>query len=253
VADSEGETLRAAWDAVADDWVRWARTPGHDSYWRFHRAQFLPIVPAPGRRTLDLGCGEGRLSRDLAALGHRVVAVDGSSRMISAASATDPSIEYYVADAASLPLGSASVDLVVAFMSLQDVDDLAGAISECARVLESGGRLCVAIVHPLQSAGRFERDDDTSPFVIDGSYLDERRTRDDVGRDELVMTFHSQHRPLQSYADALATAGFMIELLREHGMPNWSINTPREQRWRRIPMFLHCRAVLPTAAATRPR
>ena len=30
-------TLRDAWDAEADNWVRWARAPGHDSYWRFHR------------------------------------------------------------------------------------------------------------------------------------------------------------------------------------------------------------------------
>jgi hypothetical protein len=51
----EAGTLRAAWDEAADAWVRWARSPGHDSYWRFHRALFLPIVPPPGARTLDLG------------------------------------------------------------------------------------------------------------------------------------------------------------------------------------------------------
>ena len=28
--------LRAAWDEQAANWIAWARTPDHDSYWRFH-------------------------------------------------------------------------------------------------------------------------------------------------------------------------------------------------------------------------
>lgn len=58
-------SLQDAWDAHADEWVRWARAPGHDSYWRFHRQRFLALLPPPGRLTLDLGAGEGRLARDL--------------------------------------------------------------------------------------------------------------------------------------------------------------------------------------------
>ena len=38
-------------------------------------------------------------------------------------------------DAATLPLPDASCDLVIAFMSLQDVDDLPGAVAEIGRVL----------------------------------------------------------------------------------------------------------------------
>jgi hypothetical protein len=68
--------LQRAWDQQAPSFIAWARKPNHDSYWRFHRDQFLPLVPSPGRRTLDLGCGEGRLSRDLETRGHRVVGLD---------------------------------------------------------------------------------------------------------------------------------------------------------------------------------
>ena len=52
-------SLSDAWEREANAWIKWARAPGHDSYWRFHRDQFLAIVPPPGRLTLDLGCGEG--------------------------------------------------------------------------------------------------------------------------------------------------------------------------------------------------
>ena len=79
--------LSDAWEAEAEDWVRWARAPGHDSYWTFHRDAFLALLPGPGRLTVDVGCGEGRLTRDLAALGHRVVGLDRSRTLVRYAAA----------------------------------------------------------------------------------------------------------------------------------------------------------------------
>jgi ubiquinone/menaquinone biosynthesis C-methylase UbiE len=99
----------------------------------------MPIVPEPGSRTLDLGCGEGRLSRDLAVLGHRMVGLDASTAMVEAASAREPSIPVCRADAARIPFADGTVDLVIAFMSLQDVDDVGGAIRESARVSSPAG------------------------------------------------------------------------------------------------------------------
>jgi 2-polyprenyl-3-methyl-5-hydroxy-6-metoxy-1,4-benzoquinol methylase len=74
--------LRDSWEAQASQWLQWARAPGHDSYWRFHRDQFLHLLPPPGRRTVDIGCGEGRLTRDLKELGHDVIAIDSSPRSL---------------------------------------------------------------------------------------------------------------------------------------------------------------------------
>jgi SAM-dependent methyltransferase len=137
---------------------------------------------------------------------------------------------------------------VLAFMSLQDMDDLPGAVREAARVLEPGGRLCFAIVHPRASAGRFLDDDEVgSPFVIDGSYLDASYYSDRFERAGLSMEIVSAHRPLQEYAGALAAAGFVIELLREPPGPEGAVDQARGLRWRRIPIFLYVRAVLRAA------
>ncbi len=95
--------------------------------------------------------------------------------MVEHARASDPEIEVRLADAARLPFADDVADLVVAFMSLQDVDDAAAAIREAARVLEPGGRLCLAIVHPFGSAGVFTRIEADAPFVVEGSYLENRR------------------------------------------------------------------------------
>src|ERR1700738_3220360 len=75
--------MRDGWEAEAWKWAQFARTPGHDSS---HDSINLPalraLLPEPLKRTLDLGCGEGRLSRFLRSLGHRVAGVDASPTMV---------------------------------------------------------------------------------------------------------------------------------------------------------------------------
>lgn len=237
--------LRAAWEEHADEWIAWARKPGHDSYWVFHRDAFLEQVPPPGLATLDLGCGEGRLSRDLKSLGHDVIGVDASPAMIAAARAADPSIAVHEADAAALPFPDDVFDLVVAFMSLQDIDDLEGAVAEATRVLSPGGRVCVAIVHPLSSAGRFVSRDPGAAFVVEGSYLASSHYADSVARDGLELTLVSIHRPLERYVEAIAAAGLFVERLREVAAPDEAVVHERTRRRQRIPLFLHLVAVKP--------
>jgi SAM-dependent methyltransferase len=224
--------LRDAWERNAADWVRWARKPGHDSYWRFHREPFLDLVPPPGRLTLDVGCGEGRVTRDLRELGHRAVGLDGSETMIAAAREADPSGEYVVANAAELPFPDGHADLAVAFMSLMDVDDMAAAVREVARVLEPGGALAVAVVHPINSAHDVDREHPEDRLVLMEDYFDRRRYSDFIERDDMQMTFESRHFTLQDYFDALLGAGFQVDALRE-------IGDPQHPRWSRYPLFLH--------------
>jgi SAM-dependent methyltransferase len=227
------------WEGEAERWVRWAREPGHDSYWRFHRDRFLELVPPPGRLTVDVGCGEGRLARDLKALGHTVVAIDRSAAMLEYAREADPELDVRQADAAALPLADGVADVVVSFMTLMNTDDLEGAVSEAARVLEPGGCYCIAITHPLNTAGGFTSRDPDAPFVIEGSYFERTQNEVPVERDGLEMTFLDAHRPLEDYTRALELAGLLMDALRE--IPDTS--DPAGSRWRRIPLFLHIRAV----------
>lgn len=236
-------TLRDEWEAQAKNWIAWARKPDHDSYWRFHRDQFLDVLPPPGQKTVDIGCGEGRLTRHLKSLGHDVIGVEGSPTLAAAAREMDPSMDIRLADAAALPLEDACVDLAIAFMSLQDVDAMPEAIGEISRVLMPLGKLCFAIVHPINSAGRFSDRTPDAPFVVQGSYLEASRYADEIERDGLEMTFHSEHRPLERYVRALKDAGLLIQALREPRYPEKAIVAESSRRWQRLPLFMHIRAL----------
>ena len=197
--------LRDAWQARADVWIRWARSPELDrDFWNFHLAQFLGLLPPPGRLTIDVGCGEGRIGRALTDARHRVVGLDAAFAMVKAAAGASRACSGIVGDAAMLPIRDRAADLVIAFMCLHDIDDMTAAVAEAARVLAPGGRLAIALLHPVQTAR------------LAGHYATEHRytlvTEQRAGQ---VMTFEGLHRPLTAYTSALAGAGLAIEAIRE--------------------------------------
>jgi SAM-dependent methyltransferase len=246
--------MRQGWESEALNWARFARTPGHDhSHEQVNLPALLGLLPTPGRQTLDLGCGEGRLGRVLQSLGHRVVGIDASATMVGLATTHETPELSVVADAAELPFPDGACDLVVAYMSLHDMDRMPQAVAEIGRVLEPGGRLCMAIPHPLHTAGAFQARDAAAPFVISGSYLEPAPTTMTINRGGIPMTFHSEHRPLESYARALEAAGMQIQAIREVRPSQEAVaaRDPAEGRWLRIPRFLHLLAVRPPASRHR--
>ena len=132
---------------------------------------FRDLLPAPGRATLDVACGEGRLARQLESLGHRVTGIDASPAMVQFAGGHASAGPVVLADAAGLPFRDGAFDLAVAYMCLHDIDDMPHAVAEIARVLGRSGRLCAAIPHPISTAASFQGRDAGAPFVISGSYM----------------------------------------------------------------------------------
>jgi SAM-dependent methyltransferase len=225
-----------AWEAHAGAWARWARTPGHDYHYELlNLPAFLGLLPAPGRLTVDLACGEGRLGRVLAGLGHTVVGVDSSPTLARLAREAGGFREVLEASADSAPIPDGCADLAIAFMAFHDMDDLAGPVREAARLLVPEGLLCLAVPHPFAEMGR-ERPD--AP-----GYFTPYRYVDVIERGGLSMTFESWRRPLCDYTHELEQAGFALEAMREPVPDDRAVaRAPELAKWRDEPMFLHLRA-----------
>lgn len=138
---------------------------------------------------------------------------------------------------------SGTADLAVAFMSLQDIANLQSAVAEVARVLVEGGRFCIAIAHPIRSAGHFDSKQPDSGFSL-SSYFESRPWPWRSQHTGLHLELPGVHRPLEVYTTALEHEGFVIEAIREpRPSPEQASVHPETERWLRIPCFLHIRAV----------
>ncbi|MFM7094906.1 MAG: class I SAM-dependent methyltransferase, partial [Actinomycetota bacterium] len=147
---SESNPAVPSWDEHADWWIN-GFTGGVDPE---YEEQIIPLVLAElaqADRILDVGCGEGQISRRLAALGkHRlVVGLDPTERHIEVARARGGNVDYRVGVVDDLPFAEGTFDAVVACLVFEHVDNVDGAIREVSRVLEPGGTFLFLLNHPL--------------------------------------------------------------------------------------------------------
>jgi SAM-dependent methyltransferase len=91
---------------------------------------------------VDLGAGTGKLTRSLAAHGHRVTAVEPIPEMLGQLEAAVPDVVGRAGSAEAIPLADASADVVTAAQAFHWFDQPV-ALREIARVLRSGGRLAL--------------------------------------------------------------------------------------------------------------
>src|SRR3984957_5402537 len=129
----------------------------HESVLRSHRwrtaensASYLLSWLEPGQDVLDVGCGPGTITADLAVLVDpgRVVGIDREPGIVAAASdlARDrrsPNLEFVTGDVHALDFDDQTFDVVHAHQVLQPLSDPVGALAEMGRVLRPGGILAV--------------------------------------------------------------------------------------------------------------
>lgn len=228
------------WSRVAREWITWARTPNHDAFWAY-RSALADFIGRRSGEALDVGCGEGRLSRELKELGYRVTACDPVAELVEAAKEADSAHEYAVASGTDLPFESRRFALVVAYNVLMDVEDLPSVVREIRRVMQPAGTLVVSIVHPLADYARSADPGPDADFTFKGTYFGRQQFEGTEERNGITMHFAGWSQPLEAYAAALEAAGLAITSLREPA-PTLDENTTHLEKWCRFPLFLWLKA-----------
>jgi len=119
--------------------------------WRTAENSAAYLLPAlrPGLDLLDVGCGPGTITVDLArrVAPARVIGIDRASDVLkqarALAGAQNTSIEWHVGDVYDLPFPAASFDVIHAHQVLQHLADPVRALKEMRRVLRPGGVVAV--------------------------------------------------------------------------------------------------------------
>ncbi|WP_171207294.1 MULTISPECIES: methyltransferase domain-containing protein [unclassified Ruegeria] len=117
------------------------------------RASFDALAPCPGETILDIGCGNGLLTAELArAVGPegKVLGVDQSADMLAAAKqrcAEFQNVEFHVGLADALPLADGVADKAVSVQVFEYLENMEPALSEALRCLKPNGRLVISDLH----------------------------------------------------------------------------------------------------------
>jgi trans-aconitate 2-methyltransferase len=111
----------------------------HSYVWE-HGAALLDLLrPQPGQRVLDLGCGTGHLTAQLAAAGAEVLGIDRSAEMIAQARRNHPQLRFQVADARDFSF-PAPFDAVLSNAVLHWIRPPEQVVGCVRRALKPGGR-----------------------------------------------------------------------------------------------------------------
>ena len=236
------------WEANAAWWQQ-RFTEGADPE---YQEQIVPMLTealagAKPRDVLDIGCGEGQLSRVAAGAGaSQVVGVDLTWAQLEEArrrSSATGSVRYVRSTAGALPFASAAFDFVFACLVFEHIEGAEEALSEVGRVLRPGGTFLLMLNHPLlQAPGSGWVDDhilDEQYWRI-GPYLVEHHAVEEVDKGVWLPFIH---RPLSAYVNALALAGLYLTGMAEPAPPPGFLEKAEEykQAWA-FPRLLVLRA-----------
>lgn len=226
---------RDAWEANAEVWDARMGDEGND----FFNILCWPILGSlldiqPGRRYLDIACGNGLTSRRLAALGANVTAFDFSANLIEKAKARSTHyashIAYSVIDATDetqlLSLGEGNYDSALSNMALFDMADIETLFRTLPKLLKPNGTFVFSLTHPCfnnsSSVFTMEEFDDgqikTTYSVKISRYMTPYHAQGVALRNQPKLQMYFE-RPLQYYLNLGFKNGFVLDGFEERAFP----------------------------------
>jgi SAM-dependent methyltransferase len=223
------------WDASSEAWIR---EQGEEGDYGRRYVLDAPMIERLRRQSyataLDVGCGEGRFCRIMQRHGIRTVGIDPTEALIAQARRRDPDGDYRVARAEAPDMPAGSFDLVVSYLTLIDIPDVATALERMVAMLRPGGTLLIANLNSFNTAaapGGWTRDANGELHFRIDRYLEERADR--VGWRGIRI--QNWHRPLSTYMTLLLENG--LQLMHFSEPAPYGGDPAKAERYRRVPYF----------------
>lgn len=223
------------WQASARAWIEGVER-------NTTRAMLDPLVlhlcgDVAQQRVVDVGCGEGRFSRMLAARGAQCIGIE-PTRTLAEAAHDRGSVSPVRAVAEAMPLPNAVFDLAITYITLVDIEHYREAIGEMSRVLRPGGRVvAVNVGFVSASAGP------NGGWLRDAAGNELHVPIDNYGFEWSAVLewdnirIRNWHRPLSAYMTAYLRAGLVLRRFLEPVPPEELRSHPEFARAFRVPWF----------------
>lgn len=215
----------SSWEKSSDWYSKVVGEKGHYFHQNLISPLLLKLLKPKAEKTsiLDLGCGQGILSR-IVAKDFCYTGLDISPSLIEEAKklSKHKNHRFIVCDSTKkIPVDEASFDYVCLILSIQNMKDQKGAIKNAARALKEEGKLIIVMNHPCFRIPR------QSSWIIDESKKLQSRQIDcymtaleiplqthpsQKGHSEVLLSYHY---PLSSYANWFYEEGLVIENMTE--------------------------------------
>lgn len=240
------DSSTTAWSAMGDEWFELARTDEtRNCFIMPNMLKFMGDVK--DKKILDLGCGEGGYSRELAKRGAELVSVDCSKKAIEHAIrlADDERlpIRHLVRNSNDLfDIDPEQFDIVLCSMMLMDCEDFKGTIQEIVRVLKPGGRLFASVLHPCfdgnHDTGIGRQGHGIDRQVVVKNYFEPGEWEAPLYKGTIPVIW--RHRTFEEYVKTFVSAGLTIVDLNEPRATDEQAKISAAMAWlQKIPLYLY--------------
>lgn len=215
------------WNENASAWVE-ASKNGYD-IWRdqLNTPAFIALLPDIKESIgLDIGCGDGHNSKQIAAYCKKLICIDISDKLLDEAKKElmPDNLTFQKENAAQLSFKDDYFNFIVATMSFMDMAEMSNVLAEVNRVLMPSGFLQFSIIHPCfnEHKGTWIVDDgDNSLGFLMKDYFVENQgeihewKHKKSPKDTKPFRVPRFSKPLHAWVNLLSSNGFYIETLAE--------------------------------------
>ncbi|HHX11282.1 MAG TPA: class I SAM-dependent methyltransferase [Clostridiales bacterium] len=234
-----------SWNHLGSEWFELAHTA--DSRMCFIMPYMLEkLGDVQGMKILDLGCGEGGYSRELAKKNANLVAIDCSEACIDysieQSKLNGLEIQHFLRNSNDLyGIDDCTFDIVLCSMMLMDCEDFEGTIREVVRVLKPSGKLFASVLHPCfggnHSEGIGRQGEGINRQVVVKNYFSPTQWEAPLHRGKTSVIW--RHRTLEDYVKVFVQNGLTITDLNEPRPTEEQAKISTPIAWlQKIPLYL---------------